>query len=552
MPIRPVRLTQLSFTGMRDSLDPSTADARKALLMQNVYPSDASEGASTVGRPGFQQSGSTLNSGFSVQGIGQYSKLDGTETTVGFCGGQMFTFNWTSRVWTNVPLGGGAALSTTAAIDTVNFANVLIVSDGVNTPFQWDGTTFTVLSNAPVWFGPPTVYYGRLFAVKASDHTTIDWSEANQPNTGYEAGGFNNSWTLGQTQQDAIYRLVGTNAALYYWRQRSTGVITGAVTATFSSDGTKDGISETIGSTAPRSFVVYNQAIYFLSADGRPHALAVGGGLKEDLWTDLRETLVTVNRSLLPSSVAVGDPLTQMALVSFVAGSQITPQQYAAIDTRTNLIGGLWSGFSATAMALVKDDQLIPRIMHGTSNGNVYDHGDPNGSLWDDENATIDGGTLAIAHAVTGTPLGYDLQYDKIFDRIDLSMRLQTNLTEVSFDYTTPYGTSPQAYTLTDSLTWDKTGVTWDDLDPTWDATLVRGGAQEMNFTSSVGAQWDSAVWDTDFWPADELEMHFAFGLAGRGRWITPRIQHAFGTERFGLEGWVVTAFPDADDPAIP
>src|SRR3989442_776068 len=108
---KPLLLTQVSFAGMRDSLDPSTAEPRKAILLENVYPSDTFQAAATVGRPGFQQSGTVLVSGSRVQGIAQFTRLDGTETTVAVCNGGLYTFNWTTRVWTNVPLGGGAVLN---------------------------------------------------------------------------------------------------------------------------------------------------------------------------------------------------------------------------------------------------------------------------------------------------------------------------------------------------------------------------------------------------------------------------------------------------------
>jgi hypothetical protein len=236
------------------------------------------------------------------------------------------------------------------------------------------------------------------------------------------------------------------------------------------------------------------------------------------LWADLRETLSTVPRSSLPDAMGVGDPLTQMVLLGYVEVNQGEVTQLIAIDTRTNLIGGVWDGFSPTALALVKDDNLVPRIMHGTENGYVYDHGDPNGTLWQDENATLDGGTLAINHVVKGTPLGFDLKGEKVFDRIDISQRLTTDMTTVQVDYETPRGLST---------------------------------AQSLDFSADF-AQWDTAIWDTDLWPSDELEQHFSLGWNGRGRWVMPRMRHANGAERFGLLGWTVTAYSDAADPEIP
>ena len=46
-PLTELLLEQLSFTGMRDSRDPPTADPRKAFLLQNVYPQDEVFGGGT-------------------------------------------------------------------------------------------------------------------------------------------------------------------------------------------------------------------------------------------------------------------------------------------------------------------------------------------------------------------------------------------------------------------------------------------------------------------------------------------------------------------------
>src|SRR2546430_17188171 len=123
---KPIVLTHLSLDGVRDSLDPSTADPRKAVTMQNVYASDRFLGAAVVGRPGFQQAGSLLVTNAKVQGIAQFTRLDGTERTIAFCNGLMFSFNWTTRVWSQVVLSAGATLSTTNPIDAITFADKLI------------------------------------------------------------------------------------------------------------------------------------------------------------------------------------------------------------------------------------------------------------------------------------------------------------------------------------------------------------------------------------------------------------------------------------------
>src|SRR5207245_3963468 len=84
------------FNAAQDSLDPPTADPVRALLLQNCYPVPGPPGSAVVGRPGYQQLGGQLGGAGArrVQGFHQYTKADGTEFTIAFVGGLMYTLNW--------------------------------------------------------------------------------------------------------------------------------------------------------------------------------------------------------------------------------------------------------------------------------------------------------------------------------------------------------------------------------------------------------------------------------------------------------------------------
>jgi hypothetical protein len=509
---------QVSFAEIRDSLDPSTASPRAAAALRNVYPVDATMGAAVVGRPGFTQAGGQLGSGGTrrVQALYQFTKLDGTEFTVAICGGLMYTYDWATTVWTNVPLVG-VALPTGGQVFCTTFANQLVVNpnDGINKPWVWDGTTFTSLTNAPLAFGAPTVYYGKLFFIKWTERTTDAWSEENQPNTGYEAGGFNNAWTMGQTDQEALYALMGTNEALYYWRARSAGAVYGAVTPQFSSTGTHEAVSPTIGTVSPGAVVATDGgAIAFLSADGEPHLLTPGGGLVP-AWAGIRETLATIPRSQLPQALGVSDPLTRLELLGVPGESQSEVTQLLAVQVKTQAVVGVWEGFTPTALALVKDGARVPTLLHGTANGYVYQHGTPTGARWSDGHHTADGGVQPIAHRVEGTVLGWTPEAQEwAYVRADLLLRLDGSLTNAEFRYTTPNGVS-----------------------------------NALVFTAAApAATWDGA-WDCSAWLGAAREQHVSLGLNGRGRWVQPQLTHAYADERFGLESWSVDAVPEGRAP---
>lgn len=220
---------------------------------------------------------------------GQLWKGDGTVVTwVLNGGGTIYSFDWSTLAFTSVV---STANFTTAGI-TVKasgraywcvFNNTLVVNDGTNRPWTWDGTSgaggLTSLSNAPsACYGRPTVYYAKLFFIKNSDRRTIVWSEENLANTGYEAGGYSNVWVLGQTTSAPLTAIHGTNDGLYYWRASSVGVIRGAVSTDFATSGVHDSVSGEHGCVAVEGVAMAGQRdIWFVNQHGSPCFLPAGG-----------------------------------------------------------------------------------------------------------------------------------------------------------------------------------------------------------------------------------------------------------------------------------
>ncbi len=503
-PVPTERLCQLVFKGMKDTEDPQASDPEYAKLIQNCYPIHASSGSRIVGRPGLSQAGIQLGSSGKrrVQGIYQFTKLDGTEYTIAIVGGQFYTYNWGTDTWTE-DAPGAATLSETATCYFVTMADTVVVSDGTNTPHTWDGTDDVVLSNAPVIYGQPTVYYAKLFGIKNTERSAIVWSEENDPTTGYEAGGFNNAWTLGQTDQEALYALRGTNEALYYWRARSTGAIRGKVDVDFVNSGTSEGVSQTVGCVSPNGIRIAGDGIYFMDADNKPWVLSVASGRLIQLWENIRETITDWDPAQLGDSLAVHYTPADLALIGSVKDGSTEADEFTVVDMRTNEIAALWSGFTATAMGMVKNATGNPVLMHGSENGYIYVHGLPSGTQWTDALNATDGGTTAIEHIVEGAPLGHDMYVERKFDRWDMSLWMETAAT-LTLSYTTPRGT------------------------PT--------------------AQTPAQVTATSY----PSEHHVALGLNGQGRWMRPKITHQAGVERFGVERWCLRASLYGDEPSIP
>lgn len=517
--------------GMRDSLDPASADSSKAFLLQNMYPLDAERGYAVVGRPGFQQAGAQLGGASRTGQLAyQFTKLNGTEITLAIVGGQFYTFNWGTRVWTESVTAANCAtatitLSSTARVYAVTFTDKVVISDGVNTPFAWDGTAgaggLTKLTNCPVLYGQPTVYYAKLFGIKNAERSTIVWSEENDATIGYETGGYNNAWELGQTDQEPLNVLVGTNAALYYFRSRSVGVIAGAVNTDFQTSGVHDSVSSVAGSQSPGACVYYDGKIIFLDANFTPYVLTPGQGVTT-LWGDLKETIGGLDRQYVVGATGVFDRSTFLILLGVVEQGQSIPSAVLVIDPDASTGPAepiaIWRGFTHTAMATVKNSSGQPLVMHLSSDGYAYDHGIPSGGTWSDGLAA---GTQAITHIIEPSPMGSDPEIEKMFTRLDMTLRTTSPATGITVKYETSRG-------------------------------LSAASTQNAPALSGAFSLWDIAVWDTDLWSVYSVDQHIAIGLNGFGRWIKPIVTHATIGEQFGLGVMRVTAVPITTDPQVP
>ena len=516
------------FVGVRDSLDPMvSSDPERAFLIENMYPLELNKPSAFVGRPGFDQAGSQLGASNKRTGqlVCQFTTTSGTEYTVAIVGGQgIYTYDWSTEAWTQVVsvanlTTASVTLSETARCHAVTFANKLVISDGVNKPFSWDGTSgaggLTSLTNASVWYGQPTVYYNKIVAIQNADRTVIEWSEENDPTLGYETAPYSNSWQLIQTATGALYRVEGTNDALYFFRASSAGKVTGAITPDFQSDGTKEGVDESIGTVSPTGAVTRDGRVFFLSSRGRPYSVVPGQVGATPHWEDLTETLRVVDTAAaqLAEAITIYDPSTQLVLFGITESGQSDPSCLIAFNPVLNVPVAVWRGFTFHAIAVVKNGSGVPVLMHLSTDGYAYDHGLPLiGSLWSDE---LNAGTNPIRHTIEGPHIGVDTRDEKRFTRLDFLLRADGNATSIFARHETPYGTS----------------------------------ATQSASLSGSGSRYDVAVYDTDVYAYGSLERHQPFGVNGFGRWLRPRLQHEVAGEVFGFVSGSVELLPAGDAP---
>lgn len=431
---------------------------------------------------------------------------------------------WTTVVDDADMATAGVSLAFGVRVYTVVFADLLVISDGVNKPITWDGTAGSagiagIANAAGSWYGQPTVYYAKLFGILAGERNAFEWSEENDPFTGYQAEGFNNSWTLGQTDQEALYAMRGTNAALYYWRAFSTGAIRGAANPDFRTTGVHESVSPTLGCSSPDGIVQAGDSFWLVDSSGKPQRLVidaeayVGEVAGVPLWKGSEEeTREVINPIFLRFAASGHDRSTDLVLLGIATsdvGNELQPNgtHIFTFSVRNGEFSGVWTSENSTTenrwfltLDEVKDNLMRPVFVHsgtngaGGLNGDTYRHGGPDGELWSDEHRAV---TSGIEHIVEGLPFFSSDSLEMRFVRLDVEFASPTIMQDVEASYTTPYGPSTP---LAQTIALDHTHASW--------------------------------------------------GLGGLGRFMLPRVRHQVLTERFGLERWSVLAHVVGTAPA--
>lgn len=444
---RPVPLTAGPWVGMRYARWSGKPTPDRVYAAYNAYVDSDGLAGAYRSRPGrVRAATSAIGSAGNGQLAYQFTKNTGTQYTVAICGGKFYTFNWATSTWTEVLTASdfssaSITLSSTARCHAVTFNNTLVVSDGTNVPWTWDGTTnggLTKLTNCPVLYGQPTVYAGKLFGIKNTDPASIVWSEENAANTGYEAGGYSNVWALIQQGSDPIYAIRATNDGLYYWRQRSIGVIRGAFGADFETSNTFDAVSNNVGTRSPRGVLYHNDTFYFPDEYGRPWALRQGAAAIP-IWEQVAlafpqdtsddDAVESIRHDV---AVTATDLLAMETVpVSSLRGVLFTSSKAALSGDDTH--GGLYFGGDGTAQSMwewdsgnsagvgacgwvINSQTNLPEVLFVEDDGRTYVLG--RRDLWYDEQS--DGTDVSAAATWVGPRLGASAFMELQFAQLDV------------------------------------------------------------------------------------------------------------------------------------
>lgn len=507
---------------VRDTDQPPGRREDEVFLMENCYAQDSEVGPLIVGRPGITELGvggtSQLGTGSTRDGqlVIQFTKRSGTTYTVVIVGGKFYTYNWSTDAFTEVVSAANFAtasitVSASARMYGVVFADTLVVSDGVNKPWTWDGTSgasgLTSLTNSPVIYGQPAVYYAKLFGIKNTARSTIVWSEEGTPNTGYEAGGYNNAWDLVQTSTEGLEAIAATDEALYVARANSITAISGPVSTDFKTSGTREAVSAKIGTKSPAAFQVIDNRVWFLDQFGRPHVTS--GGEPTEIGTGARNLFRGIPSLNYPDTQMIDDPETGHVKLYISEVGKDYPNIGIWLDRADGSYCSKESGYELTRIGTVLDGTNAPTTLHvggpdgvtvsGSTAGYVYSHNHPTGTIWTDGLHTQD---VPVGHSIKTDFVGNDTIYEKVWLRGELSVLNPTTLSNVQLTFVTPNGES---------------------------SPLL------LNDVGTSGALFGVAVFGVDSFGTGGGEQKTTFQMRQRGRWCRLMLAHAEVAEQFAL-----------------
>lgn len=526
---------------MRDALEPTSADPSRALLIENSYATQTGSTQAIVGIPGFDWlygAGSGGVAGDQVQWVGQFTKTTGTQMSVSVCSGQIHKRTYgalgftdpTTVITTANLTSASLTLSSTARVYCVTFFNKLFVTDGINTPFLWDGTTnggLTKLSNCPVIFGQPVVHYSKVVGIKAGEPDVIVWSEEADATTGYEAGGFNNAWSLPGSKGERINALAASNDYLGILRPRSTTTVLGAINADFNTSGTRASVSEMTGAGGAGATLVLDEGVVTVDSDGRPQFWAKGVGYTQDppMWQDCANTIAPITHSGVQHIQVAVDENSNLIWIGIPTGGTSTLDKFLLFE-RTggvpSFVGTVnaksWTG--AGRIGVWTDESSVPHIVTSFVGGvafpTVFIHGNQSDGPW---SWNIYGTEHEIPHTVTAAHMGNDIAEEKAFSEFEIEVMLDTRLSDVTFSFKTP--------------------------------NVINSNVNSTDFALDASL-YDVALWDVATYFGASVNTRYRIGTNEWGRWLLPTIVHDELNERFALIRCQAIAFRSSRYPEIP
>ena len=361
------------WRGVRDTIEPFDDSPDFLVDATNIYIPDPDGGSAAFGRSGFRlaNDGNPIYTG-KGQCVYTHVAVDGTIYPFIVGGGHLYRSDNPGVTHFTDVTPAGVTIDPISRVKMVSLGDVLIVSDGVNRPWIATNLSATPITGTPIQYDAAnsawsahdiTAYGGALFAILhevagVDRHSDISWSEPGQPDTGWQQLDFDNNWTLQQTGQSPLFAIVGTNVALYYFRESSIGAIAGAVGPDLQTTSSHDAISFNVGTRAWAGIQTFGNHIYFADALGRPWRLPLGG-TPEAIWLNMRHQVeqapiqfTSITEQVTTSAFERNQNLYLVAPWTQTPQTGAPPTEAFVFDTRSGRYIGRWNIKGPTGVAI--------------------------------------------------------------------------------------------------------------------------------------------------------------------------------------------------------
>lgn len=288
--------------------------------------------------------------------------VDGTPYSFIVGGGHLYRANAGLTLFTDVT-PTGVTIDPKARCKMVSLNDQLVFTDNTNTPWIGSNLSATPITATKIDYDGAgtawqtqdiTVYSGCIIAILhqvggVHRQSDISWSEPGQPAVGWQQLNYDDNWTLEQTGSEPLWAIVGTNVALYYFRQQSIGAISGPVGPNWQTSSTHDAISFNVGTRAWSSVQTFGNYIYFTDQLGRAWRMALGMA-PQAIWLYMRavadaqaSSYPAVTQAVTTSAFEAQLNLYLIAPWSSNPGAGQPPTQMYQFDARSGQYVGRWN-----------------------------------------------------------------------------------------------------------------------------------------------------------------------------------------------------------------
>lgn len=225
-----------------------------------------------------------------ILGLHGYYKESGSRYLLCAHNGSIYRWDTGTSAWVSIQ----GSLNATAPYNFETCVNYCVGFNGINTPFKWDGTTYSALANAPTDGMYPLLYKEKLFVRPKSKPSQLWWSNSFYP----EQWPAINYWAFGEGDGDEITCFKPLLGELVVFKKRSIHTLRGTSLDDFRSEC----LEYEHGCVGPRACALVEQYLYYVNESGIYRFNGINAKcLTDDKIPQLFES--GLNKSLLSGAV---------------------------------------------------------------------------------------------------------------------------------------------------------------------------------------------------------------------------------------------------------